>query len=90
MIECSLRCTNKGKADFKDLPVGSVFRTEEGNDYIFLKIEDANALDDTDATLVTMNAVKLSSNNTGTLVSFNPEELVEELYNVELQYDTIP
>ena len=41
MIECSLRCTNKGKAAFKDLPVGSVFRTEEGNDYIFLKIEDA-------------------------------------------------
>lgn len=87
MIKCNVRYS-KARVAFKDLPVGTVFRTEEGNNYIFLKIEDVYVLDETAATTIIMNAVKLSSNS-GTLVSFNPEELVEELYNVELLYDTI-
>lgn len=84
MIKCSVRYS-KARVAFKDLHAGSVFRTEEGNDYIFLKIDDIN-VDETAATAVILNAVKISS---GALFSFNPEELVEELYNVELLYDTI-
>lgn len=87
MIKCSVRYS-KARTPLKDLPVGSVFRIAEGHDYIYLKTEDAKVLLSEDVgTAVVINTVKIS---TGSLMYLDPEGLVEELYNVELLYDTIP
>lgn len=87
MIKCNVRYS-KGRVAFKDLPVGSVFRVTEGDDYIYLKTEDAKVLlSEAVGTAVVINAVKIS---TGELRYLDPERLVEELYNTELLYDTIP
>ena len=86
MIKCSVRYS-KARVAFKDLPVGSVFRIAEGDEYIYLKTEDAKVSIKDVGDPVVINSVKIS---TGTLRYIDPERLVEELYNVELLYDTIP
>jgi hypothetical protein len=86
MIKCSVRYS-KARVAFKDLPVSTVFRFTEGNDYIYLKTDDAKISINDVGDPVVINAVRIS---TGALRYLDPESLVEELYNVELLYDTIP
>lgn len=80
MIKCNVRYS-KARVAFSDLPIGSVFRKEDGGS-IYLKVSPETIEGSTTCVAVNLTEAKMCF--------FAKQTLVEELYNVELLYDTIP